>query len=305
LARRTEVRRRTLISGLGAAIVAPTALVGCAEFGTGYPDQDTPREAPIRWPEGKPKTALVLGSGGPRGFAHVGVLKALERAGIEPALIIGASAGAIVGALYAARIAATEIEALALNLGIREVADPSLFRPNRMIGRALQETVSRATKVDCIEDLPRAFVAVAASVPGGKLAAFAAGHVGAAVRASAALPSMFLPVTIGGVVYEDGDTVSPVPIRVARRLGAERVVAVDVSAWLEDEPERAYESWRKRDAERRAIIMDEAREADFLLRIRLPYYAAISREYRENVIALGEQQTQTAIDRIRTIFASS
>ncbi|MGL4232246.1 MAG: patatin-like phospholipase family protein [Casimicrobium sp.] len=296
------MHRRNFVLATGIATLAPTVLVGCAEFGTGYPDSDVPREAPIRWPEGKPRTALVLGSGGPRGFAHVGVLKVLEANGIEPALIVGASAGAIVGALYAAKISAAEIETLALNLGIREVADPSLFRPNRMIGRALQETINRTLKIERIEELPRAFVAVAASVPGGRLAAFAAGHVGAAVRASAALPSMFLPVTIGGVTYEDGDVVSPVPIRIARRLGATRVVAVDVSAWREDEPAQAYESWKKRDAERRAIIEDEARDAEMLLRIRLPYYAGVSREYRENVIALGEQQTQAAIDRIRALL---
>jgi NTE family protein len=275
------MQRRAFLIGASASVAAASTLVsGCAEFGTGYPDRDVPREAAIRWPQGKPRTALVLGSGGPRGFAHVGVLKALERAGIEPALVVGASAGAIVGSLYAAKISATDIEALALNLGIRDVVDPALFRPNRFIGRALQETIARTAKIDCIEDLPRAFVAVAASVQGGQLAAFAAGHIGAAVRASAALPSMFLPVTIGGVVYEDGDTVSPVPIRIARRLGAERVVAIDVSA----------------------IIDDEARDADFLLRVRLPYYASISREYRENVIALAERQTETVIERLRALL---
>lgn len=298
------MQRRAFISALGVAAVAPSALTGCAEVGTGYADADTPREGPIRWPEGKPRTALVLGSGGPRGFAHVGVVKVLEAHGIEPALVVGASAGAIVGALYAARIVAKEIEALALNLGVRQVADPAIWRPNRFIGRALQDTIIEATKTERIEDLPRAFVAVAASVSGGKLAAFAKGHLGAAVRASSALPSLFLPVTIGGQLYEDGDTVSPVPIRVARRLGATRVVAVDVSAWLEDEPQQGHEAWRKRDAERRAIISDEARDADYMLRVRLPYYAGASREYRENVIALGEQQTALAAEKIRAAFAA-
>jgi NTE family protein len=297
------MQRRAFVTALATAAIGPAALMGCAEIGTGYAESDTPREAPVRWPAAKPRTALVLGSGGPRGFAHVGVLKALEASGVEPSLVVGASAGAIVGALYAARITARDIETLALNLGISEVADPALWRPNRFIGRALQETIVRATKIERIEALPRSFVAVAATVPGGKLSVFTAGHVGAAVRASAALPSLFLPVTIGGQVYEDGDTVSPVPVRVARRLGAERVVAVDVSAWQEDEPAQAHEAWKKRDAERRAIIVDEARDADFLLRIRLPYYAAVSREYRETVIALGEQQTREATDRVRSVFA--
>lgn len=297
------MQRRRFSLGLAAAVVTPSALVGCAEFGTGYSEKDTPRQLPIRWPEGKPRTALVLGSGGPRGFAHVGVLKVLERATIDPTLIVGASAGAIVGALFAARKPVSEIEQLALSLGVREVADPAIWRPNRLIGRALQDTVASAVGFTCIEDLPRAFAAVASSVPDGKITAFTAGHIGAAVRASSALPSMFLPVTIGGTVFEDGDMVSPVPIRVARRLGAERVVAVDVSAWLEDEPQGTYESWRKRDAERRAIIMEEAKDADFLLRVRLPYYAGASREYRETVIALAERQTEAALPQIRALLA--
>lgn len=302
-AQATEMQRRTFVSALGTALLAPTALIGCAEIGTGYAEADTPTEAPIKWPQGKPRTALVLGSGGPRGFAHVGVLKALEVAGIEPSLVVGASAGAIVGALYAARLPAREIEALALDLGVRQIADPAIWRPNRFIGRALQDTIVGATKTERIEELPRSFVAVAARVTGGKLVAFTKGHLGAAVRASAALPSMFLPVAVGGELFEDGDTVSPVPIRVARRLGATRVVAVDVSAWVEDEPPQTYESWRKRDAERRAIIADEAREADYMLRIRLPYYAGASREYRESVIALGEQQTTQATEKIRVALA--
>ncbi len=299
------MQRRAFVSTLGTTLLAPAVLIGCAEIGTGYDETDTPREEAVAWPAGRTRTALVLGSGGPRGFAHVGVLKALETQGIEPSLVIGASAGAIVGALYAARLSAREIEALALDLGVRQIADPAIWRPNRLIGRALQETIVNATKTARIEDLPRPFVAVAASVSGGKLVAFTKGHLGAAVRASAALPSMFLPVTVRGVLYEDGDMVSPVPIRVARKLGATRVVAVDVSAWVEDEPTQAYESWRKRDAERRAIITDEARDADYMLRIRLPYYAGASREYRENVIALGEQQTSVAVERIRAVFAGN
>jgi NTE family protein len=297
------LQRRTFLIAAGTSVVATSTLVsGCAEFGTGYDEKNTPRELPIQWPEGKPRTALVLGSGGPRGFAHVGVLKVLEANQIEPALIVGASAGAIVGALYAARVPATRIESLALNLGIRELVDPALFRPNRFIGRSLQNTINEQVRAGCITELPRRFVAVAAGVIKRELVAFSAGNVGAAVRASAALPEYFLPTNIGGVDYEDGDVLSPVPIRVARRFGATRVVAVDVSAWKEDEPSYAREEWIKRDAERRAIIDQEARDADFLFRVRLPYLAAISLEYRENVIALAERQTAEAIDRIRSVL---
>jgi NTE family protein len=288
---------------MGSMASAPWLLSGCAEFGTGYPERDTPREAPIAWPENQPRTALVLGSGGPRGFAHVGVLKILEAAGIEPTLVVGSSAGSIIGALYAAKISALDIEKRALELGVSNIADPSLTRPNRMIGRALQNLINTSVGDRCIEDLPRKFCAVAAPIGNAKLVAFTAGNTGAAVRASSALPSMFLPTKIGDALYEDGDMISPVPIRVARALGATRVVAVDVSAWLEDEPQGAYSAWTKRDAERRAIITQEASDADFLLRVRLPYYASVTRTYRENVIALAEAQTKSAIERIRAALA--
>lgn len=297
--RRNALGRIAALTTLGSLSVTG----GCAEFGDGYVESARPRFAPIQWRNGMPRTALVLGSGGPRGFAHIGVLKVLEDAHIEPALIVGSSAGAIAGALYAARISAREIERRALELGFTEIADPALFRPTRFIGRALQNFINSELGNRLIEALPRNFCAVAAPVGRKELVAFTRGDTGAAVRASAALPSMFLPTTIGGIEYEDGDMVSPVPIRIARQLGATRVVAVDVSAFMEDTPERAPESWRTRDAERRAIIDGEARDADFLFRVRLPYYAGASREYRENLIRLAEAQTISVLPQIRALMA--
>lgn len=285
-----------------AAMSTLVNVAGCAEFGDGYAAAETPRYVPIQWPENRPRTALVLGSGGPRGFAHIGVLKVLEAAGIEPALVVGSSAGAIAGALYAAKIPAPEIERRALDLGITEIADPAFLQPTKFIGRALQNFINGVVEERAIEALPRKFCAVAAPVGKSELVAFTCGNTGAAVRASAALPSMFRPVYIGGVAYEDSDMVSPVPIQIASTLGATRIVAVDVSAFLEDTPDRAPESWRTRDAERRAVIDSEAKGADFLLRVRLPYYAGASREYRENLIRLADAQTRIALDRIATVL---
>ncbi len=293
--RRAALQRIAAIGALGAG-------AGCAEFGEGYPLAETPRFVPIQWPENRPKTALVLGSGGPRGFAHIGVLKVLEAAGIEPTLVVGSSAGAIAGALYAAKIPMPEIERRALDLGITEIADPAFLQPTKFIGRALQNFINSVVGERAIEALPRRFCAVAAPVGKSELVAFTCGNTGAAVRASAALPSIFRPVYIGGVAYEDGDVVSPVPIQIARTLGATRIVAVDVSAFLEDTPDRAPESWRARDAERRAIIDSEAKGADLMLRVRLPYYAGASREYRENLIRLADSQTRGAIDRIAAVL---
>ena len=293
--------RRSVLQRI-AAIGALGSVAGCAEFGDGYPAAEMPRSLPIQWPENRPKTALVLGSGGPRGFAHIGVLKVLEAAGIEPALVVGSSAGAIAGALYAAKIPAQEIERRALDLGIIEIADPAFLQPTKLIGRALQNFINKVVGERAIEALPRKFCAVAAPVGKSELVAFTRGNTGAAVRASAALPSVFRPIYIGGVAYEDGDMVSPVPIQIARTLGATRIVAVDVSAFLEDTPDRAPESWRSRDAERRAVIDYEAKGADFLMRVRLPYYAGASRDYRENLIRLADAQTRGALDRIAAVL---
>ena len=293
--------RRAALGRIGAlSIVAASVSLtsGCAEFDDGYSTSATPRVGPVAWPAGRERTALVLGSGGPRGFAHVGVLKVLEAAGIEPALIIGSSAGAIVGSLYAAKINTFEIERRALGLGLTDIADPSLLRPNRLIGRAMQNFINAAVDNSLIEALPRRFCAVAALVGKAEVVAFTSGHTGAAVRASAALPSMFLPCTIDGIAYQDGDLVSPVPIHVARSLGATRVVAVDVSAFFEDTPDSVPENWKARDAERRAIIDGEAKDADLLLRIRTPYYAGASREYRETLIRLADAQTRAALLRL-------
>ena len=296
--RRAALQRVATLTALGSF----GGVSGCAEFDAGYPASQAPRFLPILWPENRPKTALVLGSGGPRGFAHIGVLKVLEAAGIEPALVIGSSAGAIAGALYAAKIATSEIERRALDLGITEIADPAFLQPTKFIGRALQNFINGAVAGQAMEVLPRKFCAVAAPVGKNELVAFTCGNTGAAVRASAALPSMFLPANIGGVAYEDGDMVSPVPIRIARMLGATRVIAVDVSAFLEDTPDRAPESWRTRDAERRAIIDSEAKDADFMLRVRTPYYTGASREYRQNLIRLADSQTRAALDRIAVVL---
>ncbi|TAG46535.1 MAG: hypothetical protein EAZ30_12440 [Betaproteobacteria bacterium] len=286
------------------AVVAGAPIFsGCAELSPGYPERDTPREAAMAWPADKPRTALVLGSGGPRGFAHVGVLKVLAAAGIEPTLVVGSSAGAIMGALYAARVPIDVIEQRALSLGLTDIADPALLKPNRLIGRALQNVVNDMVGGRRIEDLPLRFCAVAVPVGATKLVAFSAGDTGAAVRASSALPSIFLPTQIGDTLFEDGDLVSPVPVDVARALGATRIVAVDVSAWREDEPANGHESWKRRDAERRAIIEREAVGATYFHRVRLPYYAGASRAYREDVIGLAAEQTKVALESIRAALA--
>ncbi|MCK9285292.1 MAG: patatin-like phospholipase family protein [Rhodocyclaceae bacterium] len=208
-------------------------LAGCAVLG-GRPAAP-PVPAPLPPPAAPPlKIGLALGGGAARGFAHVGVIKALEAQGIVPDIVVGTSAGAVVGALYAAGLSGFELQKVALEMDERQVGDWSL--PDRGVfkGEALQNFVNKAVGQRPLEKLPRAFVAVATDLKSGEPVIFRSGNTGMAVRASASVPGVFQPVNIGGRDYVDGGLVSPLPIHIARRLGANFVIAVDISAKPQD-----------------------------------------------------------------------
>lgn len=176
-----------------------------------------------------PKIALALGGGAARGFAHIGVIKALEAQGISADIVVGTSAGSVVGALYAAGHNGFEIQALAIEMEEGQLNDWSL--PNRgfLKCEALQDFINRAVKRRPLEKLPRLFAVVATDLHSGEMIVFRTGNTGMAVCASSAVPGLFQPVTVSGREYVDGGLVSPVPVRVARSLGADFVIAVDIS----------------------------------------------------------------------------
>lgn len=175
------------------------------------------------------KIALALGGGAARGFAHIGVIKVLEAQGIVPDIIVGTSAGSVVGALYAAGYNGLELQQLAMQMDEKEISDWSF--PNRGIikGKALQDYVNQAIQQRTLEKLPRLLAVVATDLNSGDMIVFRSGNTGMAVRASSAVPGVFQPVTINGHEYVDGGLVSPVPISVARSLGADFVIAVDIT----------------------------------------------------------------------------
>ena len=195
------------------------------------PVQTVPEQSlPARTSRAKPRIGLALGGGAARGFAHIGVIKALETNGIEAEIVAGTSAGAVVGALYAAGFGAFELQNLAFELEKSAVTDWSLFERGWVKGEALERFINERVGNRPIEQLKRRFSAVATDLQQGRMVAFASGNTGQAVRASAAVPGVFAPVLIRGVEYVDGGVSSPVPVRVARQLGADLVVAVDISA---------------------------------------------------------------------------
>lgn len=175
------------------------------------------------------KIALALGGGAARGFAHVGVIKALEAQGIVPDIIVGTSAGSVVGALYAAGYNGFELQQLSMQMDESQVSDWSI--PNRGVikGEALQSFINNAVKQRNLDKLKKTFAVVATDLQSGEMIVFRTGNTGMAVRASSAVPGIFQPVSINGQEYVDGGLVAPVPVRVARSLGADFVIAVDIS----------------------------------------------------------------------------
>jgi NTE family protein len=186
------------------------------------------------------KISLALGGGAARGFAHIGVIKALEAQGISPDIIVGTSAGSVVGALYAAGYNGFQIQELSMSMeedqlidgsGITRCIVETMITDKRgcIKGQALQDFINRNVKGRPIENLNKTFAAVATNLSSGEMMVFQTGNTGAAVRASSSVPVFFQPVTINARDYVDGGLVTPVPVSVARTLGADFVIAVDIS----------------------------------------------------------------------------
>ncbi|MGW8391738.1 patatin-like phospholipase family protein [Pseudoduganella sp. HUAS MS19] len=185
----------------------------------------------------KVKIGLALGGGAARGFAHIGVIKALEAQGIVPDIVVGTSAGSVVGALYAAGNDAKTLQKMAIDLDESAISDwalPLFGKSSGVLkGEALQSFVNKAVGNRVIEKLKMPFGAVASDLKTGQPILFQRGNTGMAVRASSAVPGVFQPVKIGDHTYVDGGLVAPVPVRFAREMGAEFIIAVNISTQAE------------------------------------------------------------------------
>ncbi len=263
------------------ALVA--ALSACTTAPVNYTGEDAPRTVqftPLK--SQRPVIGLVLGAGGSRGFAHVGVIKALEAAGIEPDLVVGASSGAIVASLYAGGHRSAALEKIALEVEDSDLFDFTLFGPGMIEGGRLQAFVNETLGNRPIEALGKPFAAIAAERESNRMKVFNRGNTGLAVRASASVPKMFWPVIISGAEYVDGGMVSRVPAPVARSMGADIVIAVDVS-------------WRG---------SADAALADVV--IRPPTIRARMTDFNHKIenMAAGEEAAREVIPRIRELIAS-
>ena len=185
-----------------------------------------------------PKIGLALGGGAARGFAHVGVIQVLEEAGIKPDYVVGTSAGSLVAAFYASGKTGAQLQVISENMEEAALTDWTLpFISRGMLrGEALARYVSGQVGGRKIESFPMPLGIVATDLHNGKGVLFQTGDTATAVRASSSVPGVFQPVKIGTREYVDGGLVSPVPVRYARQMGAEVVIAVDISATPESNP---------------------------------------------------------------------
>ena len=196
----------------------------------------SPETAQVPAPRKTPKLGLALGGGAARGFAHIGVIQVLEENGIKPDLVVGTSAGSLVAAFYATGKTGAQLQWLADTMDESQFTDWSVpFMSRGMLrGEALGRYVNSQLNGAKIEDMKMPLGIVATDLRTGEGILFRRGDIATAVRASSAVPSVFEPVRIGNKDYVDGGLVSPVPVRYARQMGADIIIAVDISSRPED-----------------------------------------------------------------------
>lgn len=284
-----DFKRRHL---LGAGLLL---LGGCATP-TGKPAATaTPTPAP------RPRLGLALGGGAARGFAHIGVIKMLESQGIVPDFIVGTSAGAVVGALYAAGHDAFAMQRIAQQLDEKIFADWTLGGRGLLKGEALADFVNQQVGRRPLEKLGKPFAAVATDLDNGQRVVFRTGDTGLAVRASAAVPGVFQPTQFRGHNYVDGGLSSPVPVQAAREMGADLVIAVDISARPEGQPTDSLTAilWQTTTIMGGIIGRQEMAGADFVIRPKLPYVKSWDFNARHEAMLEGEKAALAALPAIR------
>ncbi len=192
---------------------------------------ELPAAPPARVVKPVPRIGLALGGGAARGFAHVGVIQVLEEAGIRPSVVVGTSAGSAVAAIYASGRSGAQLQQIAESMEEASLTDWTLplFGRGLLRGDAIARYINTQVGGRPIEAMDITLGIVATDLHSGEGILFRRGDTGTAVRASSAVPSVFQPVRISGREYVDGGLVAPVPVRYARQMGADLVIAVDIS----------------------------------------------------------------------------
>ena len=299
------IRRRWVLAGLAGALSACTTVPKPVLVEAPPPPATPPAVAVPKPPPRLPRIGLALGGGAARGFAHIGVIQVLEENGIKPDLVVGTSAGSLVAALYASGKSGAELATLADSMDESAFTDWSYPGRGLIRGEALAKYVRDNTGARSIEQMRTPLGIVATDLDSGQPILFQRGDPGVAVRASSAVPAVFQPVRIGTHEYVDGGLVSPVPVRFARQMGAEFVIAVDISAAPDgnatgDPMRMLLQTFAIMG---RSINTFELRDADVVLRPKLPGVSGADFTSRKKSIQAGREATLVQLAALREKIA--
>ena len=292
-----------------AAVLAAAMTAGCALTGqsnqAALPDLAPRQLAEIRHTTaqassvntGRPTVALVLGGGGLRGFAHVGALRALEEAGIQPDIVVGTSAGSVVGAAYASGMNLEQIKSAALNVKVSSLMDFTLSSSGIMRGNKLASWVNTMTGDVPIEKFPIRFAAVATDLQSGQAVLIDRGSAGRAIQASSAVPGVNVPIAYKAGHLIDGGITSLVPVRFARAMGADVVIAVDIYCHGPRADGLAVPTVLSRVMQTQSCLVAAAEmaEADVLIAPKASVPDMSTRQSQERVIQAGYDAARSAL----------
>lgn len=251
------------------------------------------------------KIGIALGGGAAKGFAHIGVIKMLEANGFAPTVVAGTSAGSVVGALYASGMSAFELQEKAVALDEAKIRDLQLSSGGLVLGQKLEDYVNQQVKRQPLERLAKPFVAVATRLEDGTRTVFSRGNTGQAVRASSSVPGVFQPVAIGKYHFVDGGVASPVPVDAARQLGADIVVAVDISSKARGQTPTGMLGTVSQSIAIMGQKLGQAElaRADVIVRPQVLDIGATDFTQRANAILEGEKAALAAMPKIREHIA--
>ena len=251
------------------------------------------------------KIGIALGGGAAKGFAHIGVIKMLEANGFTPAVVAGTSAGSVVGALYASGMTAFELQEKAVALDEAKIRDLQWSSGGLVLGQKLEDYVNEQVQRKPLEQLSKPFVAVATRLEDGERTVFARGNTGQAVRASSSIPGVFQSVGIGKYHFVDGGITSPVPVDAARQLGADVVIAVDISNKARgNTPDNLLGALGQSIAIMgQKLGQAELARADIVIRPKVLDMGSVDFTQRTQAIVEGEKAAMDAMPQIRALVA--
>ena len=253
----------------------------------------------------KIRIGIALGGGAAKGFAHIGVIEMLEANGFKPEVVSGTSAGSVVGAFYASGMDAFQMQQHAVALDEASIRDVTLFNGGLVRGQKLQDYVNRMVGNRAFDKMKKPFAAVSTQLETGQRTVFVNGNIGQAVRASCSIPGVFEPVKIGRFYYVDGGVVSPVPVDAARQLGADFVIAVDISTRITGKtPENLLGVVNQSiTIMGQKLGQQEIARADVVIRPKVNDIGPADFEQRARAILEGEKAALAAMPQIRAKLA--